>query len=258
MRGKGTTKLNNDNPGVVLELHENSPHRIVGSLLQEMINADGLLAVVWVLRKCLPLYMALQELENNFSATTSIVNIKDEDKSNNGNSGVELNGKVNGSVNGIMKQEQALNGTSKPPKSSAKSVIINIHSLKDFTIHFLHPSSSSSPESIGPNGTNRSDRKGQGRICIQLKLIESNGRPLSVFVSEIFPNTPHLNPNINGPTSKFPLQPTLNNASHSTSPESSPDNKSSVSNSNISGEHNSNGNGNNSQQKLQNGQVYKP
>lgn len=122
--------INGNRKSITLRLHEGSPHKIVEALLQEMINVDGLFSVVWVLRKSLPLYLALKELEE--------FNTQDPNK----------------------------------------QVIIIIHDLLDITVHFLQ-----SP----------------GRVCLQFKLIETNSRPLSVFVSEIFPQHPTATPSINGP-----------------------------------------------------------
>lgn len=186
---KGTTS---SSPVILLELQENSPHKIVEPLLQEMINVDGLLAVVWVLRKSLPLYLALQEITAKYADTG--FTIKTE-KSADGNN--------NSNASGIKNTTSSSTGNAEPP------IIINIHSFTEFTIHFLRPINDNGGF-VGSAGDNR------GRVCIQLKVLKRNGRPLSVFVSEYFPKLPSQNPKLNGPIRTMGVD--NNNSSSSSSP----------------------------------------
>ncbi|VVT51978.1 uncharacterized protein SAPINGB_P003276 [Magnusiomyces paraingens] len=132
--------------GFVFKLHENSPHKIVEPFLQKVINAEGLGSVVWILRKCLPLYLALQELQEGRSIQLSDTN----------------------------RNTTSQRSSSRP----FNPIMVFAHSLLDFVIQFYRPS---------------------GQVCIQLKLVQSNHRPLSVFVSEFFFRDQFYVPSISAP-----------------------------------------------------------
>lgn len=216
-----TSNTGSNNKQFILELKEDSPHKIVAHLLQEVLNNDGLLPVVWAMKKALPLYLALQELMEKGPKPLTIADFLPPDENGSNTNGIKKqdgstpfegsantpgsNGVVQTSSNyssptNIM-QSPSVNMANTPSSSTSSStahtrpIIIIAHSLLDFTIQFV-----------------RSPR----RIYLQLKLIESNGRPLQVFVSEAFLYHPFLSPVPTGPmhaTHHQQLQQQLNTVS---------------------------------------------
>lgn len=166
------------NKATTFTLSEGSPHKMVESLLEDLLNSEGLHSVLLILLHFIQIYVALQELEMTEKPENVRIFVK--------------------------KDEEFLIQVA---KTQRVSVIINIHSLSDITIHFLKPSCAyylnrfNSKTKRRPGGYSyyeSGDRR--DKVCIQLKVIPKHKwTSLYVFVYEHIPHLPFSDPSLNRP-----------------------------------------------------------